>query len=254
VPPGTIAHWPVNLELGGVRLRWATASPLTVLDPRDDPTLVLVAEAGIPVELAADGASMTDAAGSTRGVAPGVFRVDAAEPRGVDVVQGDARLRVLVLPAASAHDLWVLDAPDGRRLVRSAAPVHLDDDGRLAVRSPQPPDVEAFDVSARAFVAVAVAVDASGPGAEVALAPEPIDVGEPPPATYGERAGRAAAPDAAAIARHGSTWSLRLPDAAPGRAVLHVDWAGDASSSTGSGTARRGRSDSTHSTSRPVPA
>ena len=31
VPPGTIAHWPVNLELGGVRLRWATASPLTVL-------------------------------------------------------------------------------------------------------------------------------------------------------------------------------------------------------------------------------
>ena len=31
VPPGTIAHWPVHLELGGVRLRWVTASPLTVL-------------------------------------------------------------------------------------------------------------------------------------------------------------------------------------------------------------------------------
>ncbi len=103
VPPGTIAHWPVNLELGGVRLRWATASPLTVLGSPDHPTLVLVAEAGIPVELAVDDASMTDASGATREVAPGVFRVDAAEPRVVDVVRGDARLRVLVLPAASAR-------------------------------------------------------------------------------------------------------------------------------------------------------
>jgi len=61
----------------------------------------------------------------------------------------------------------------------------------------------------------------------LALAPDPTGVGAPPPASYGKRAGRAAAPDADAIARHGSTWSLRLPDAAPGRRVLHVDWAGD---------------------------
>jgi len=225
VPPGTIAHWPVNLELGGVRLRWATASPLTVLGSPDHPTPVLVAEAGVAVELAVDDASMTDAAGVTREVAPGVFRIDADEPRVVDVVRGDARLRVLVLPAATSHELWVLDAPDGRRLVRSAAPVYVDADGRLAVRSPERPDVREFDVAAGGFVSVTV--DAPEPGVDLALAPDPTGVGAPTPASYGERAGRAAAPDADAIARHGSTWSLRLPDAAPGRRVLHVDWAGD---------------------------
>ena len=225
VPVGTIAHWPVNLELGGVRLRWATASPLTVLGQAERPTLGLVAGPGIPVELAADGATMTDAAGAVRETAPGVFVVDADEPRRVDVLQGDARLPVLVLPAACAAELWVLDGPNGRRLVRCAAPVHVEADGRIAVRSSARQRVLEYDPDAAAFVPIAV--DAPGVGVDVALEPVPGAVGEVPPAGYGARAGRAAAPNADAIARHGTTWTFTVPEAAPGRRVLHVDWAGD---------------------------
>ena len=230
VPPGTIAHWPVHLELGGVRLRWVTASPLTVLGPPDRPTLVVVAEAGIPVELAVEGASVADAPGTvvaTRQLAPGVFAVDAGddEPRVVEVTQGDARLRVLVLPAASAAELWVLETPAGRRLVRSDAAVHLDDDGRLAVRSAARPRVLEFDAHAGAFVAVAV--DAPDPGEDLVLAPRPTTVGEPP--RRRTDSATAAPPRPTPRRSHGTAtaWSVRLPDAAAGRRVLHVDWAGD---------------------------
>ncbi|HZW40880.1 MAG TPA: beta-galactosidase [Agromyces sp.] len=225
IPAGTIAHWPVNLDVGGVRLRWITASPLTVLGTEDRPTLVVVAEAGIPVELAVDAARLTDASGGTAPVAPGVFVVDAAEPRLVDVEHGGSRLRVLVLPAASAPDVWVLGAPAARRLVLSAAPLHLDDQGRLTVRSPEAPTVLEFDVSAGGFAPVALAGSAAG--AEHVLAPVPSSTGTPPPASYGHRANRASAPDAAAITRHGSAWSIPLPESAGGRRVLSIEWAGD---------------------------
>ena len=231
VPPGTIAHWPVNLELGGVRLRWLTASPLTVLgayDGDDDgPRLVVVAEAGIPVELAVDEATttVTDASGATRETAPGVFVVDAAEPRVVQVSRGDARLRVLVLPAASASELWVLDTTAGRRLVRSAAPVHVGVDGRLVVRSPGRPLVLEYHADGVEFVAVDL--DGAESGVDLALEPESGPTGTTPPASYGQRERRAAAPDAAAIARHAWSWTITLPEVAPGRRVLEVDWAGD---------------------------
>ncbi|MDR6906531.1 hypothetical protein J2X63_002217 [Agromyces sp. 3263] len=235
VPPGTIAHWPVNLEVGGVRLRWLTASPLTVLEADGDgdhgAMLVAVAEAGIPVELAVDEATttVTDAAGATREAAAGVFVVDAAEPRIVTVSRGEARLRVLVLPAASASELWVLDTTRGRRLLRSAAPVHVDAAGRLVARSPERPTVLEFDAETAGFVPVDFDADEAGaaPGVDVALSTEPLATGTTPPASYGKREHRAAAPDAAAIARHASTWTITLPEGAPGRRVLVVDWAGD---------------------------
>jgi hypothetical protein len=238
VPPGTVAHWPVNLEVNGVRVRWLTASPLTVLgagDGDDDgPTLVVVAETGIPVELGVDAATVTvtDAAGAMREAAPGVFVVDAAEPRVVRVSRGDAKLRLLVLPAASASELWVLDTPRGRRLLRSPAPVHFDADGRLVVRSPGRPMVLEFHADAVGFVPIDLDVDGSdaapdaAPGVDVALEPEAGPTGTTPPASYGQRE-RAAAPDAAAVARHASTWTITLPEVAPGRRVLEVDWAGD---------------------------
>lgn len=225
VPVGTLARWPVHLAVGGVRLRWATASPLTVLDGAGEPTLVVVAEPGIPVELAVDEATVTDASGGVREVAAGVFAVAADLPRRVVVAQGDARLSVLVLPAASADELWVLDGPHGRRLVRSAESVFVDADGLLTVRSTGRPAIEAYSPASGVFEPIAV--DAPEPGLDVAIAPAPGSLGETPPASYGERAGRAAAPDADAVERHGTTWTIALPPAASGRRVLHVEWAGD---------------------------
>jgi beta-galactosidase len=230
IPAGTIAHWPVNLAVGGVRVRWVTASPLTVFGPDERPTLVVVAEAGVPVEFAADRATVTDATGadaaaSVTHVAPGVFVVDAAETRLVDVEQGGERMHLLVLPAASGPDVWVLDTEAGRRLVLSAAPVHLDGSGVLVVRSAGVPHVRAFDTVAGRFVPVEVTSPATGD--DRSITPVPTSVGAPPPIGYGRHGNRASAPDANAIARHGSTWSIPLPQSTTGRRVLHVEWAGD---------------------------
>lgn len=67
IPAGTVAHWPVNLEVAGVTLEWATASPLTLLEPAAAlPTLVLAVEAGIPVELKFAAGTEVSVAGDTR--------------------------------------------------------------------------------------------------------------------------------------------------------------------------------------------
>src|SRR4029078_7005949 len=106
-----------------------------------------------------------------------------AEPGIVTVSRGDARLRVLVLPAASASELWVLDTTRGRRLLRSAAPVHVDADGRLVAgpparaagsgvaRSRERPPVLELEAETAGFVPVDFDADEAGaaPGVDVAL-------------------------------------------------------------------------------------
>ncbi|MBT2517563.1 beta-galactosidase [Streptomyces sp. ISL-90] len=225
VPAGTIAHWPVNLELGGVRLDWATASPLTVLGG-EHPTLVVVAEAGIPIELAAHGATVeTDPDAAITSPAPGVFVVDASEVRRLELAQGEGRLAVLVVPAASAALIWVLDATGERRLVLSDAPVHEDATGALVVRSSTAPDVQEYRVQAGRFEHVTFA--ARVPGRDVLVevsAPQPGDV---PPASYGDRAGRASAPTREDVARYGTAWTIPLPPKGHGRRTLEIEWAGD---------------------------
>ncbi|MRG60013.1 beta-galactosidase [Agromyces sp. CFH 90414] len=251
VAPGTIAHWPLNLEVGGVRLDWATASPLTVLDGGEArvgadgavPTLVLVAEAGIPVELAtiATVLSASDAsADAPRDApspafvtypAPDVIVVDAEQPRLLELRQGQGRLRVLVLPAASADQVWVLDASGRRRLVLCADPVFEDERGRLAVRASAAPDVLEYSTGIGCLEPVAVAIesaDSSKPVGRVASVAvgEPTP-GTPPPASYGERHGRASAPSRDEVARHGTSWTFALPASSGARRTLEVDWAGD---------------------------
>lgn len=274
VPPGTIAHWPIGLEVGGVRIDWATASTLTVLDgpvidgPVIDgpvPTLVLVAEAGIPVEVATAAAVVgvgngTDAgldAGSLDIASPtdGVVRVEAGEPRVIRLASEGGPLDVLVLPASSADALWVLESSGRRRLVRSTDPVFEDAHGRLVVRATGTPDVSEYlpgerrfaavemsraevggdaDAAARAVAeaevedGVGVEVEAAGVGAGVTGLDlgTPI-TGEPVPAGYGSHHGRASAPSPDDVARYASTWSFRLPRPTGARRVLEIDWAGD---------------------------
>ncbi|MDQ0576567.1 beta-galactosidase [Agromyces albus] len=225
VPAGTIAHWPVNLELGGVRLDWATASPLTVLGG-DHPTLVVVAEAGIPVELSAHGATVeTDSDAAITSTAPGVFVIDASEVRRLELVQGEGRLAVLVVPATSTGLVWVLDATGERRLVLSDAPVHEDAAGALVARSSSVPAVQEYRVQAGRFEPVTFAVRA--PGRDELVDASAPQQGEAPPANYGDRAGRASAPTREDVARYGTAWTITLPPRGHGMRTLEIEWAGD---------------------------
>jgi hypothetical protein len=209
IPAGTLARWPVALDVEGVRVDWATASALTVL-PGLVSTLVLCAEPGIPVELAAGDATTV--------VQPSREPVRLSCDSGV--------LDVLVLPAADADAVWF----EGGRLLLSADDLAWGADGRVTARTTRSaPDVRVYDPAQRAFRPLPLAGGGGAPAAEVpvtALRPAAHTV----PANYGKRDARQSAPSAAVFDELAAVYELRLPAWAgdPDQdALLRVDWAGD---------------------------
>ncbi|TAP43361.1 beta-galactosidase [Arthrobacter sp. S39] len=245
IPAGTIAHWPVNLDVAGVTLEWATASPLTVLSPGSAPTLVLAAEAGIPVELRfAEGTSVTGPA-----VPQGdrAYTVDASQPTVLTAGSGNSVLDILVLPAAAADAAWVLETSRDRELVLSADPVWVTESGSLAGRSAGRPDVRRYSPETRSFTAIAAdGAAGASPGATSSVSPDVSTAARPVttellraaqavPASYGSLSGRASAPSPDTVDALAEIHSLRIPDsafadgpfAAAAPAELEVEWAGD---------------------------
>jgi hypothetical protein len=219
VPAGTVARWPVNLPLGGGVLRWATASAVTVL-PGEMPTLVLLAEPGVPVELAFQPGTITESRWS-RSEHQRAHRDAATRPHdtitagsryassfvrrySTDAVplvvswrgRDGAAFDVLVMPASLADRLWILDDD----LVMSADPIWREGGVIVARRGVQ------TDVSV----------------SEIRPAGEPLP-------RYGGTPARTAVPDAATIDRLASAHRLtQLGRTEPGvRRLLELDWAGD---------------------------
>lgn len=213
IPAGTVTRWPINLDVDGVRLRWATAAPLTVLDgPRK--TLVLTADHGIPVELALPDGLVDEKQGLVLPGAEGFF------------IEAGSRLDVVVLAADRADDVWVVD----RQLVLCEEPLWTDDNGRLVARAVDRPDVLRYEPARREFLSVPVECRGLPPRREelaARLDREPHLA----PRSYGERGGRASAPRDADFLAHAAQWSLTLPDwlGQHGDLLeLEVNWAGDA--------------------------
>lgn len=234
VPAGTVARWPFNLRIGGGMLRWATASAVTILPgsaPGSAPTLVLLAEPGVRVEVQFDAGTVTEHSAGSRDA------ISVAGHTSTSVLSwcgAGGAFDVLIVPAADAARIWVLESHGERRLLRSDDPVWLDGDALLA-RSAGAPVVDRYDPAHRSFVGVAF--DAA-PGS--ADEPRPIPAvtavdahqlrspGEPL-TRYGGTFARTAAPDAAIIAARASVHRLRgLGSAEAGvQRVLEVEWAGD---------------------------
>jgi beta-galactosidase len=240
IPAGTIAHWPINLEVAGVTLDWATASPLSLLPPAPDlpgsrPTLVLAAEAGIPVELRfAPGTEVFRPGGAgVAASADGPFRVPAAEPRVFTARTGGDVLDVLVLPADMADNAWVLDTWRGRELVISAEPVWIDAEGRLAGRSRKQQQARCYRPASHSFSAVPVrttgAAHDGGQSQERNLEARLVRPSAGVPASFGSLANRAAAPQPQTIDELAQTYSLDFPAGAfsTDHVELEIQWAGD---------------------------
>lgn len=207
VPAGTLARWPVGLRLGSTRVRWVTASALTLLpapEPADAPTLVVAADAGIPVEVAIDGAE-------PRTVSAGIHEI------------GDARLLVL----DSDANAWVR----GGELYETDGELRWNDH-TLLVRDAT--WLRRYDAASRMWVELdpgsgpardgAGAVSLQRPVADVAVSLQ-RPAGEVPD-DYGFGGPRHRAPVPAEFEERAAVFALDL-GAWDGDAILDIDWAGD---------------------------
>jgi beta-galactosidase len=141
VPSGAYAIWPVNLDVGKTRLRFATAQPLCQLD--DSNTLIFFAWPGISPEFAfeeRDGISVESPHGQIVRE-HGVAYVDEIEP-GTQIAirlrqNNGPDINIVVLSREEALNTWKIKVGEREQLVLSAAQLYFDHD-RLHVLSPDP--------------------------------------------------------------------------------------------------------------------
>ncbi|MFJ6284870.1 beta-galactosidase [Pseudarthrobacter oxydans] len=226
IPAGTIARWPVNLDVAGVRLRWATASAFTLLDPEGAPTLVLDAEEGIVPQLCVPEGTVLDGAATALG--GGVYAVDAGGPVTLTASSVVGSLAILVLPSRLAGQAWALETPQGRQLVLSADPLWVGADGRLAGRSQGEPAVRRYSTADGGFEVVRTGTLKP----EIfrrTLPAERIRAAKSVPASFGSLAGRAAAPTEADVDELAAVYAVDVAgaDLAGDHTELEVSWAGD---------------------------
>jgi beta-galactosidase len=217
IPSGLIARWPLNLDLHGVRIEWATASVAGVVGG-DVPTLVLRTHENVAavVKIAGD-AALTISPGSS-------------------VLAGDA-LRVLVVDDTQADRLWYL----GDELIDSAVAVWRED-GALIVRAAQQPNVRRWTGTHFAPLALSAASASS----ILDLDLEGIRGPGEAPARYGEFMGRSSAPNDAQIDEVAAVWRVGRADApAPrtddARVELVIEWEGDVAQLRADGAVIRDR-------------
>ncbi|MGG7449717.1 beta-galactosidase [Plantibacter auratus] len=233
IPTGTIASWPIGLDLDGVSLDWATATPLTVLDGRRR-TLVLVAETGIPATLRfAEHTALESRTGSV--IDGRSITIEADTPVVVTARSEAGELDVLVVPPRMADRVWALDAPLGVRLLLSDDPVWSGADGSI-MGDLRERDVRPQEYRPEAAAFVPIGIDWVG-GTPASPNDETANVqltlmrgaGAPPP-SYGEFESRASAPRNGAFARSASRTRLQLPPLdgrGARRRELEIVWAGD---------------------------
>ncbi len=140
IPTDRYFVWPLNMDLDGVRLVYATAQPVTRIATDEGALYVFRAVEGIPVELAWDGktvASVQSASGSHRSKGPdGRILITGIRPGTQPAVIARATaggtVRMLVLSEAQAEKLWVLPLHGHTRLIMTEAQLYLEGDALQA--------------------------------------------------------------------------------------------------------------------------
>jgi hypothetical protein len=246
LPAGAYFAWPVNFDMDGQRLTYATAQPLAKLD---DGTWVFAAQDGVPVEFAlGDQARGCVQAGRAHvdADAGGVI-VDGIRP-GLDAAftlrcRDRSAVTVIVLSQAQARQAAIGTFQDRRRLVLSDAQAYFDG-GRLVLRSPGQPHVRAavyppLPAVPRASTALKAegrdglfqVLDASLPVRDVPVAVTPLRAAQAArPVRIGGNANAAVAPDPEAFGAS-AAWQLDVGAASRSKDVdsllLDVDFTGD---------------------------
>ena len=132
IADGAYFIWPLNLDLDGVNLRYATAQPVTLLDQgKAGMVAVFAATAGVPAEFSFDVAAGIAAPGAQMSVADGRTLVTGVQPgaKAAVTVQRDGKrpLTIVVLTPEQSQQLNVVQLAGQRRLVLSAQQVYTCD-------------------------------------------------------------------------------------------------------------------------------
>ncbi|EEF22152.1 conserved hypothetical protein, partial [Ricinus communis] len=128
---GAYFIWPLNLDLDGTNLRYATAQPLTLLDQgKAGMVAVFGANAGVPVELSFDAGAQVAAPGAHIASADGhqlVTGIQAGAAAAVTVQrQGKRPLTIIVLTPEQSQQLSVVQLGGQQRLLLSAEQAYAD--------------------------------------------------------------------------------------------------------------------------------
>ncbi|MEV3854113.1 beta-galactosidase [Streptomyces sp. NPDC050095] len=147
VPTGAYFCWPLRLDIGGLRLDWATAQPVCRLDDDGRPLLVLAATDGILPELALDAATVDSVSAPFADIThvDGRVLVSGLRPGTdalVEVRTADGGcVALLVLDATTARTAYRGRAWGAERLVLSTDSVVFDqeaDEVRVHSTAPRP--------------------------------------------------------------------------------------------------------------------
>jgi hypothetical protein len=246
VPDGAYAIWPVNFDLDGTRLRYATAQPVARLDAgADGITYVFAATDGIPVELALQASENTriETFGATGTGSDATFTVTPGTARALTIRRDGAKaVHLLVLPAEQARRLAIGDIAGQRRLVLTGqqawfegGKLHLRSIGDAAMRFAvypalaRTPKAE-YALRAQGSDGVFQAYEATLPAVQLAATATPLREARPAPAVMKGGLAKAAIQPVPEAWRTAATWRIDVPRDALKNvddALLQIDFTGD---------------------------
>ena len=135
VTAGAWFFWPVDFDLDGLTLRYATAQPVCRVGTSDGRVYVFAAQPGIEPELAFAAGELAEAGGAAhrRDTASRLTVISGLQPGPECVLdlRGAAgqRVRALVLGLEDARRLYKVEFAGAERLMLSGAGLFVDDDG-----------------------------------------------------------------------------------------------------------------------------
>lgn len=228
IPPGTIARWPVNLRVGDVVIRWATASPITLLEGATA-TLVLGAEPGIPVRIGLGSREQVTAvrSGTTTNESE-IFIAVPTEPETFRVTTEDGTVKILVLPSSYTSRTWVLGEGVDRQLLLSDEPVWLSRN-RVAGRSSGDLCLVSRYNASRSEFELVTRISSDFPPGTVEVDVEELLSARPASGNYGAFRGRASAPSSSDFSNFAARYLVGVPLPLPSDgSEMEIHWNGDA--------------------------
>jgi beta-galactosidase len=226
IPTGAYFIWPINFDLDGINLAWATAQPVTRLETAPGKvTYVFMAQDGIQPEFAISPQTDLKLKGPHRFKvgALDVFRPAPSRTVSLTANTKATTVSILVLSKADISKLWQGDVAGKQRLVMSSDDISFADNG-LELRSLGDNRFDvgfypALDATPKASIKMtSVGTDGAFQVYGATASPKTISVdfkkirdeGEAPPVKIGGAADRALQPYPEAFGRS-AAWSISVP-------------------------------------------